>query len=68
MFFFFYVLAHLTNFPVEIMILSSAERKKLELAEKYKALKESGKLDKYLAKKRKKNAAKERKLLPNERR
>ena len=41
-----------------------ADKKKLELAEKYKELNKSGKVDKYLSKKRKKNAAKERKKLP----
>lgn len=42
-----------------------ADKKKLELAEKYETLKKSGKLDKYLMKKRKKNALKDRKKLPN---
>lgn len=49
------------------MSLFAAEKKKLELAEKYKTLKESGKLDRYLSKKRKRNAAKERKYLPKKR-
>ncbi|CAH1791959.1 unnamed protein product [Owenia fusiformis] len=44
--------------------LKSADKKKLELAEKYKELKKSGKLEAYLGKKRKKNAQKERKKLP----
>ena len=39
----------------------------MELAEKYKKLKESGKLNKYISKKRKRNAAKERKYLPKKR-
>ena len=38
--------------------------RKLELAEKYKELKKSGKVDKYLSKKRKKTAQKEKRLLP----
>jgi len=44
--------------------LKKSDKKKLELADKYKTLKETGKLDKYLAKKRKKNASKERKRMP----
>ncbi|XP_028396353.1 ribosomal RNA processing protein 36 homolog [Dendronephthya gigantea] len=47
--------------------LRKSERKKLELAEKYKTLKESKKLDRYMNKKRKKNAMKQRKMLPKER-
>lgn len=50
-----------------IVLYFTAEKKKLELAEKYKTLKESGKLNKYLSKKRKRNAAKERKYLPKKR-
>ena len=42
----------------------TAEKKKLELAEKYKTLKSDGKLEKYLSKKRKRNAAKDRRHLP----
>ena len=45
----------------------SADKRKLELAEKYKTLKDSKKLDQYLKKRRRKNATKERKLLPQER-
>lgn len=44
--------------------LKKSDRRKLELAEKFRALKSSGQLDSYLAKKRKRNAAKERKRLP----
>ena len=40
-----------------------AERKILELAERYKELKKSGKVDKFLAKKRKKNLGKANKHL-----
>lgn len=42
----------------------AAERRKLELAEKYKELQKSGKVDAYLGKKRKKTAQKEKKKLP----
>ena len=42
----------------------AAEQKKLELAEKFKELQKKGKVDQYLAKKRKKTAAKDRKRLP----
>lgn len=44
--------------------LKKTDLRKLELAEKYKDLKKSGKLDKYLSKKRKKTAQKEKKKLP----
>lgn len=44
--------------------LNAAERRKLELAEKYKELQKSGKVDAYLGKKRKKTAQKEKKKLP----
>eukprot|EP00794_Sanderia_malayensis_P020097 gene20097-22067_t len=44
--------------------MKKSEKKKLELVEKYKHLKESGKLEKYLSKKRKRNAAKDRRNLP----
>ena len=48
-----------------LMILSTvATQKKLELAEKYGRLKKSGKLEKFLAKKRRKNASRDRKDLP----
>lgn len=45
--------------------LKKADKKKLALAEKYKELQKAGKMDQYLSKKRKKNAQKERKKLPN---
>jgi len=48
--------------------LKKSDQKKIELAQKYEALKTSGKLDSYLAKKRKRNAAKERKRLPTQQR
>ncbi|KAL3872529.1 hypothetical protein ACJMK2_035752 [Sinanodonta woodiana] len=44
--------------------LKKSDKKTLVLAEKYKELKKSGKVEKYLNKKRKKNAQKERKKLP----
>uniref|UniRef100_A0A3P9L6U6 rRNA biogenesis protein RRP36 n=1 Tax=Oryzias latipes TaxID=8090 RepID=A0A3P9L6U6_ORYLA len=46
--------------------LKKSDKKKLELAEKYQDLKKSGKLDKFLSKKRKRNAGKDRKKLPKE--
>ena len=39
----------------------------MELAEKYKKLKESGKLDKFMGKRRKKNASKDRRHMPERR-
>ena len=42
----------------------TATQKKLELAEKYSKLKKSGKLEKFLTKKRRKNASRDRKALP----
>ncbi len=44
--------------------LISATQKKLLLAKKYAELKKSGKFDKFIAKKRKKNASRDRKQLP----
>lgn len=44
-----------------------AEQKKIELAEKYKELKSTGKLQKYLNKRRKKTASKDRKQMPQRR-
>ncbi|XP_065833516.1 ribosomal RNA processing protein 36 homolog [Oscarella lobularis] len=48
--------------------LKKADLKRVALAEKYQALKEKGTIDKYLAKRRKKNAAKEHRYLPYTRR
>lgn len=45
------------------MIWFLAEKKLLELAEKYKELKKSGKVEKFLAKKRKKQLGKDSKHL-----
>lgn len=42
----------------------AADKRKLELAEKYKELKRSGKLEGFLSKKRKRNAAKDKRRLP----
>ena len=44
--------------------LKNSDKKKIELAEKYKELKASGKLDKYMSKKRKRNTQKDKKNLP----
>ncbi|XP_071161576.1 ribosomal RNA processing protein 36 homolog [Mytilus edulis] len=44
--------------------LKKTDLRKLELAEKYKELQKSGKLENYLSKKRKKTAQKEKKKLP----
>lgn len=38
----------------------------MELAEKYSELKKSGKLENFLSKKRKRNATKDRRKLPNQ--
>ncbi|XP_071079437.1 ribosomal RNA processing protein 36 homolog [Haliotis cracherodii] len=45
--------------------LKKGDLRKLELAERFKELKKTGKLDKYMGKKRKKNASKEKKKLPD---
>lgn len=50
---------------ITMVILFSAEKRKLELAEKFRELKKSGKVESYLGKKRKRTAARERKKLPN---
>ena len=49
---------------MSLCISSAAVEKQLDLAEKYKELKKSGNVEKYLSKKRKKAAAKDRKKLP----
>ncbi|KAL4458076.1 hypothetical protein ABPG75_012941 [Micractinium tetrahymenae] len=48
--------------------LKKSEQRRLELLAKYEELKASGKLDKFMAKRRKKNAAKSHKHLPGARR
>ncbi|XP_038071511.1 ribosomal RNA processing protein 36 homolog [Patiria miniata] len=45
--------------------LKKSEQKKMELANRYMELKQSGKLAKHLARKRKKNSAKDRRHLPD---
>lgn len=50
---------------LEPFFLKSSDKKKLELAEKYHELKKSGKLENFLSKKRKRNAAKDRRKLPS---
>ncbi|PFX17444.1 ribosomal RNA processing protein 36 homolog [Stylophora pistillata] len=47
--------------------LKKSDKKKLELAEKFKKLKSSGKLEQYLKKRGKKNTSKERKKMPHRR-
>ena len=47
-----------------ICVVAAADKKKLALAEKFKELKKSGKIEKYMQRKRKKNASKEKKKLP----
>ncbi|KAH0622795.1 hypothetical protein JD844_025473 [Phrynosoma platyrhinos] len=44
--------------------LKKSDKQKWELAEKYKELKRSGKLESFLSKKRKRNAAKDKRKLP----
>uniref|UniRef100_A0A3B4Y3J3 rRNA biogenesis protein RRP36 n=2 Tax=Seriola lalandi dorsalis TaxID=1841481 RepID=A0A3B4Y3J3_SERLL len=46
--------------------LKKSEKKKLQLAEKYQELKKSGKLENFLSKKRKRNAGKDRRKLPQQ--
>ncbi|KAF0036933.1 hypothetical protein F2P81_009807 [Scophthalmus maximus] len=46
--------------------LKKSEQKKLQLAEKYQDLKKSGKLENFLSKKRKRNAGKDRRKLPQQ--
>ncbi|XP_071359267.1 ribosomal RNA processing protein 36 homolog [Trachinotus anak] len=46
--------------------LKKSEKKKLQLAEKYQELKKSGKLENFLSKKRKRNAVKDRRKLPQQ--
>lgn len=47
-------------------IYVAATQKKIELAEKYAKLKKSGKLEKFMSKKRKKNSSRDRKRLPSQ--
>ena len=52
--------------PIMMQLLPTfpAVRRQLELAEKYKQLKESGRLERYLARRRKRNAQRDRRQLP----
>jgi len=43
----------------------SAEKRKLELAEKFRKLEQTGKLEQFIAKKKKKNLRTEQKSLPH---
>lgn len=52
------------KFSLRYILYFKADLRKLELAEKYKELQKSGKLENYLSKKRKKTAQKEKKKLP----
>lgn len=49
---------------LHLLCASAAEKKKLQLAEKYEQLKKSGKLENFLSKKRKRNTTKDRRKLP----
>lgn len=49
---------------MKFLCFSSADKKKLQLAERYEELKKSGKLENFLSKKRKRNAGKDRRKLP----
>lgn len=48
--------------------LKKSEKRKRELLAKYEELKSAGQLDKYMAKRRKKNAAKDHRYVPSGRR
>ncbi|KAG7236804.1 hypothetical protein INR49_000229 [Caranx melampygus] len=54
----------LANQGARPFFLKKSEKKKLQLAEKYQELKKSGKLQNFLSKKRKRNAGKDRRKLP----
>ena len=51
-------------YSCSIVVPISAVRRQLELVQRYKKLKESGKLEKYLARKRRRNAQRDRRGLP----
>ena len=53
-----------TKIGKKAFYLKNSDKKKIELAEKYKELKSSGKLDKYMMKKRKRSAQKDKRSLP----
>ena len=48
--------------------LKKSEQRKLELLAKYRELKEGGGLDKFMEKRRKKNASKDHRYVPSQRR
>lgn len=54
------------NFSDTFLCRFAAEKKKLQLSEKYQELKKSGKLENFLSKKRKRNAGKDRRKLPRQ--
>ncbi|XP_029352297.1 ribosomal RNA processing protein 36 homolog [Echeneis naucrates] len=54
------------NQGAQPFFLKKSEKKKLQLAEKYQELKKSGKLENFLSKKRKRNAIKDRRKLPQQ--
>lgn len=53
------------NAGEKIRYMTKKDKKQVELAIKFNELKKSGKLEKYLEKKRKKNAARSRKKMHN---
>ena len=53
----------LSNMSSTVLIYTATQRK-IELAQKYSELKKSGKLKKFMSKKRKKNSSRDRKRLP----
>lgn len=59
-------LATLPSFSSSFLSSSAAaaDKRKLQLAQKYEELKKSGKLDNFLSKKRKRNAGKDRRKMP----
>ena len=48
--------------------LKKSEQRRLELVAKYEELKKAGRLDKFMEKRRKKNAAKDHRYVPSQRR
>ncbi|GAA6236455.1 ribosomal RNA processing protein 36 homolog, partial [Lates japonicus] len=54
------------NQGAQPFFIKKSEKKKLQLAEKYQELKKSGKLENFLSKKRKRNAGKDRRKLPQQ--
>lgn len=55
-----------TSLDVCLFVCGAAEKKKQQLAEKYEALRKSGKLDNFLSQKRRRNAVKDRRKLPRQ--